>query len=266
MTPLHMSKEELQIKSTQAHIEEMRDPEFVKAHQLGFARVSIFNPRTIKDSIRVIFNITKGIMPRTEDYWSMERFNPSHPMTVKRFIRTIPEKTGHNRSNSYYYKSATIKETCAPLMLTAHAVSRFRERGGYFMPEKDVWNRLPELVSCIVKKDDKVYQRRDILLPYGDGAFIGYTTDQLLGFTEIIKWKRKHGIVSTEHTDGGQGFTAFTWIARDDMMRFQRDILDAYQDGDSQAAMKIQEDNINPKQLYETNTIIMTDYDNLENT
>ena len=48
-------------------------------------------------------------------------------------------------------------------------------------------------------------------------------------------------------------------------MRFQRDILDAYQDGDSQAAMKIQEDNINPKQLYETNTIIMTDYDNFEN-
>ena len=251
-----MSKEidkplDIQIASALLHLKEMNDPEFVKQHEFSFARAGIYNVRTIADLKNDVLNLAKeGIIPPPLNYWSMERFNPGHPMTVKRFIRTIPERTGHYRKTKYFYKSATIKDMCAPLGLTAHAVSRFRERGGYFMPEKDVWNRLPELLNSIFRKDGKLFFRTDILLPYGDGAFAGFTTHDF-GFTTTTKWSRKHGIASCENTDQGQGFIAYTWIARDDMMKFQRDILDAYQEGDAQAAMEIQKDNINHNQLTE---------------
>lgn len=232
----------------------LSDPEKKRQMMLSFARVGVFNPRTVDDQIQEWRQWSQGKLTEMREHWHLHRWAVNDPIVLKRINLEIVQRDGHRRKNSYYYKSFTIKETVAPLQATSHAFGRYREREGEFVNPQMFWQELPPLISGL---QDKKIRRRDIMLCTDEGAWLG----EPLGCqdTECIHKYRKGRYSMQESKDLVRGFRAYTYIHYRDMMRFQRDIFNAQHDGNYELANSIQLDNMNENVCEEVEIAIVAD-------
>ena len=242
------------------------DPENMRNMKLGFARVGVFNPQTTKD---MISEYDRGIdaMAYEREFWHMERNHSTEPIVIKRINKTIVSKEGHNRKNSFFYKRLVIQEQVAPVQFTAHSLARYREKAHHFLPSEAAWTKLPKMpagvdTDVVIDGDSGGAKiRKDIMLPYGDGAFLG----QPLMCSDTVTrqhFHRRKGLVNlTTEVPAANGFRAWTYIRRHEMLPNQKKIFELYNDGYEQEASDLMDKTVNHNQVYEVEDFSLVSFD-----
>lgn len=236
------------------------DPETMRKMKLGFARVGVFNPITTLDMEQ---ETKQGIdaIAYERDFWNMERFGPTDPIVIKRIKKTIVSKEGHNRKNRYCYKRAVIQEEVAPVQFTAHSLARYREKAHHYMPVDAAYIALPKMPAGVKTKDVGAKIRKDIMLPYNDGAFLG---QPLVCNDTVMRyyWHRRKGCYNvTTEVPVQRGFRAWTYIRRHEMLPDQKKIFGLYADGYEQEASDLMEKTVNENQVLDVENFNIIDYD-----
>lgn len=229
------------IENNLSQLYELDDPSSKNAMLLECAKIGIFNPRTLIDLQKKIAGIKNGIPLTAENYWHIERLNSDKGRLVVRAIKASDPKAvkGHKRKNSFYYKSFAHTLTSAPIALTIHALQRYRERAYTHIEMDWLWHE--EIMTDYLEQLDTVSNsktiRRDIILPFKNGVFLGYPTvwtDSILvmEYNKRTQYRQRHVPLP--------GFVAYTYIEDDQLLPAQKAVYQAILNGEYDKAKKLQ--------------------------
>lgn len=236
------------------------DPENMRKMKLGFARVGVFNPHTTKDLVNEMKQGIDGVAYERE-FWHMERYQPTDPIVIKRINKTIVSKDGHSRKNRFFYKRVVTQEHIAPVQFTAHSLARYREKAHHFLPSEAAWIKIPKMPASVDTSSDVAKIRKDIMLPYGDGAFLG----QPLMCNDTVMthhFHRRKGLVNVRtEVPATRGFRAWTYIRRHEMLPNQKKIFGLYNDGYEQEASELMDKTVNDNQVFEVENLSLVSFD-----
>ena len=216
----------------------LSETEFRKAC-VGFAKVGMFGIPSMEMADREIEQWKNGNFDNLQDRYiltfigeSTKQFRIAH-----RKIKVI-NCDRRMRRGKELVKKITFTLTTGNITLSAHAVSRYRERSGQYVKPNMFWDQLETMPSNFIG-------RKDLMQPTEDGAWLGgfgWSKQKTLEFTYR---KKKLDIDSCD----GFHFVAKTWVHVKDMLDFQYDAWKAYRDGDDENAALIMERNINSNQV-----------------
>jgi len=258
------SKDELDMINSDMWNDLLKDEEAMRSFKLAFAKVGIFNPRTLKDDEKDLQIMAQGKIPQTgkryqyrlpfwqtgKRYWQLDKYlgNPLHCYVVSRKLLL------KNRANW------TITDKLGCVKITPHAFGRYRERTGTFIDIEEIENivHLPP-PSKIKRTDDGVSYRKDYLLPLKQGAFLGHGAigQNSLNINLTYK-KRQFTVTPADNATHHLTFYAMTYIRDDQMSVEQLRICNAYRKGDIKKYMQLSETVIDPKYSKETIAIKVT--------
>jgi len=223
------------------------DPLASSSMKLDFAKVNIFNPYDQNAYKRIFDRMAERGQPFQKEICRVWRFAVNDTEDNKFAFRTrfnLIEHKGHQRKNKFYYKQFKIHEELSPLAVRAYALRRYRERSGQYLDPAEYWQPLPTL-SQAINVDNKT-MRQDILLPTKTGAWLGYPCLTTNGYWE---YKSKNQQLTLKGEYFTSQFKALTYITRQDMFPWQKEICDLHSQGRYEEANQIQDDNLNPNQI-----------------
>ena len=211
-------------------LSELNDENVLKAASLAFAKMAIFNPRTLNDWVSEQEDLVKGI-PKTGTNWFIEKSNLTNDWVLRAVKRNLTDVK--RLSSSRKYKSFTQHFIRTRLSLTLHAIKRFKERSLithlepewiWDIPLLDEWcDHLPG-INIATKK-----QRKDCLMPFKHGAFLGAVVHQI-DAEALIRFRR--GKAPEADDRGKSGFVAMTYVGDDQLRVEQRAVCDAVTAGE----------------------------------
>ena len=245
------SKDELAMINSDMWNDLLKDEEAMRSFKLAFAKVGIFNPRTLQDDQKDWQIMAQGKIPQTgKRYWQLDKYlgNPLHCYVITRKLLL------KNRANW----TITDKQGC--VKITPHAFGRYRERTGTFIDIEEIENIVHLPPPCKIKRtDDGVSYRKDYLLPLKQGAFLGHGAmgQNSLNINQTYK-KQQFKIAPADNATHHLTFYAMTYIRDDQMSVEQLRICNAYRKGDIKKYMQLLETVIDPKYSKETSAIKMT--------
>lgn len=229
----------------------LKDEEAMRSFKLAFAKVGVFNPRTLLDDRKDRDMMLQGKIPKTgEQYWQLDKYlgNPLHcyVVTKKLFAK--------NRANW------TITDTMGCVKITPHAFGRYRERTGTFIDLGEIANIVHLPLPCKVKiTDDHAAYRTDYLLPFKQGAFLGWGAFGNGSVTIKQTYKKRQFKMTDPGTKLHTTFNAITYITDAQMSVEQLRICDAYRKGDIEKYQQLSETSKNPKYSKDTHIIKITE-------
>jgi|TARA_R100000479_G_C6365794_1_gene194896 hypothetical protein len=243
----------------------LEDPEQKRKLFYRFARIGIFNPRTVFTEMeKWRTQWSQGEPGNLNDQWYLHRWGVDDPVVLKSMRFKITKVNGHRRKNSYWYKGFTIEETIGKLQAVAHAFERYRERTGRFVSHDDFHVDIPPLISGVQRQseyDDNEQAdysvRNDIMLPTEHGSWLGQTL-WCGDLNAKYIYKKGKGMKIDEDKLGSHGFRALTYIDYNDMFDWQRQIWHLHKEGKYDEANNIQKNNVNENQIKQIRTGVTT--------
>lgn len=220
MMSISQAIENLHNISFENHLRDLECPQTLRKMKLSFARVGVFNPRTLLEYSRVLDRMRQGIPPAGNEYWEIDQ-SFDHPMVIYRV------KTKNNITNRKNWRS---KSVYGPLKLTPHAIARYRERTGYNFNPECVWDiaYIPDPIG--VSEAGQIHNR--MILPVPGGIMLGYTA-----ITAAIGegWRYNRGTlksVKSETKPLYKNFYGITFVDQNRLTWDQITITEAYEQGD----------------------------------
>jgi hypothetical protein len=235
-----------------AWLEKLNDAEELRKMKLSFAKVGVFNPLTQLDEMEQLRRWSKGDLGKLRDYFTIQQWTPNDPVVLKHVKMRLLNSKGHRRKNRMFYKAFEVEDTIAPIQLIPHALLRFRQRSGRFISSDMMWDDpvpQPPSITGQVDVNTKI-MRKDLMQPTVDGAWLGYPL--MCGETHCVStYSRKRGFDQNWSSKPTEGFRAFTWVSYNQMLPYQRNAWNAYQNKDFDKAVQIMTDNVNQNQTAE---------------
>jgi len=231
-----------------------------KQHELQLSRSGIYN--NVVPYLESIDEVFLGNLK--SDFWEFqEKFvNEPKVMAIK-----CNQKRFYTGSKKRKVKKVVTTLKGSSMFYSLHSLTRYRERSwgneeiniDDFHSTDDKWiDKLSKsVVGCLVSDDEnnEVKGRQDILIPFGDGAFLGHVglmdwyssngRDRSEDYT--ITYRKGYPSYSMPEDIKKQiflpSFSTRTYIGREDFTWFQEQIFNQYHSGDWDGAIDTMENN-----------------------
>lgn len=228
----------------QAEVEQLldwlkQDPANPRQFKRAFAKQGLFAVDTLLDVERANRHMAQGKGPVAKEFWMADIY-PGHPLHIERVCRTLVKRPARTKY--------TMRERTSPLKLTPHAWARYREHTGAYFQPTDAMFDIPHIPDLLLNAQQQI--RTDVMLPYDNGAFLGYTSHIFPAPTSTFEmhYKKNHQPKQTFPADGDAPvkFYALTYILCSQMFDWQLEVYDLYNEGKYEAALEINKANENP--------------------
>ena len=227
-----------------------------KVHERQLSRVGIYN--NIVSAGDAIEEILDGNLK--SDFWEFQEFHENQPKVMPTKVEKKTKYTGSKRKT---IKEIVIKVKNSSMFYSLHSLTRYRERSwgnqeikidDFFSIDERWVKKLFDagFGSSYLDGKNRGAFRQDILVPYGDGAFLGdvglmgwYSPNRVDTYTKSYH----KGIPSNSMSQVEKNevflpiFTTRTYIGREDFTWFQEDIFRQYHSNDLDDAIEIIKNN-----------------------